>query len=283
LITYKGVTGWVWAPWYNPASGSPCSDLPLTAWPTFVPGPTATPAECIVAPSDVSAADHNVYAGPAETYPVIGTVATGVYVTATGIFSPENYGSWVRVNLNGMEGWVDAGAWMFGGGGCWPLPVVDFFPHPPTFTPSPTDSGPTPTATDTPTPTPEGATAPTPQLEFGWSVPGDIGTTQTLSETFPSQGSTSPTHHLVITVTGIPQGDGNDSRRVVDFTLTCIGSGSLKWGWRFSPGTFGCGDTTRMNALSWSTNSVDFLIQAAVTGADTLTYIMTVTFSAYTG
>jgi hypothetical protein len=215
-----------------------------------------------------------VYTGPAKNYPILGQVPTGVYITATGIFSQDNYNTWIRVDYNGQEGWMDGTYLMFGGGGCWPLPPVDYQPHPPTFTPSPTLSPSQPPVTEEP------------PIAFDMSVPGDIGTVRSFSAGFPWQGNPTSSHLLRITVTDIPHSSGNDGRRIVDYTLTCIGSGSglLWWDWALAQGSpRTCGETVRSNGLLWSANTVQFLISAPVTGSDTVTYTVTIAVSAYPG
>lgn len=161
-VRVGNVTGWVWATWYDPGRGAPCSDLPLTAWPTLPPTPVSTPTTtaCVVAPDETPTGDHNVYAGPANTYPVLGTLNSGSYVIATGLFTQDNYDTWIRIDFNGQDGWMSGGSLMFAGGGCWPLPPVDFTPHPPTFTPN----APVPTPTDTQIP---GDASATPQASSG--------------------------------------------------------------------------------------------------------------------
>lgn len=134
-----------------------------------------------------------------------------------------------------------------------------------------------PNITPSPSPT-ESESSSTPVI-LQFSVSGMIGTVTNL----PASGGTqsqSETHDLYITITDIPPGDSNDSRRVVDYTLICAGGANdnlLVWGWAVAPGTFHCGDSAHSNGLKWDSNVVHFVVNVPAYTA----YSLTIAVSAY--
>ena len=124
---FSGQVGWVSAASIQP--NMPISNLPVvgaTAPP--VPGPITDPAHT-----------RSLYAGPASTFNIVGTVHQGQNVTLLG---RNSQGNWVKVLLDsGVQGWVSASL-VHSSVPLFSLPIVDGIVTPPQPAPQP-PQGPT--------------------------------------------------------------------------------------------------------------------------------------------
>lgn len=206
------------------ATGTPLPAIfEATPTPTFDPN-----AVCYVAPGDYGPPDVNLYSGPGTMYEIVGSLEIAEYARATGIFSQMNYSAWVRVEHEGVVGWVDATYYMFDGRGtmgCWPLPQVNVYPLPPTFTPTPTLEGDLATPTPQPYPGLSATSTLLPDIDYNdvLYLGGDVGYEDELTRTLPlAKGAT---QHQVSVRVNVPPGE----QRHVNVTVICSRAESIRW------------------------------------------------------
>jgi len=149
--------------------------------------------------------------------------------------------------------------------------------------PEPTSIAPTATLPTASTPTPAPSWSPPEHVDQAMTVSGEPGTVQQFSASLPSEdGLTS--HAIQITV-DIPAADGNAGRRLVEYSVTCAGTGSdsLRWDfWGWPPVELTCGDTKKSEGLKWDYNVVYFVVEVPADSIASVTYTFSVKVDEYT-
>ena len=114
------------------------------------------------------------------------------------------------------------------------------------------------------------------------AVMGNVGAVQQLTASLPSEDGL--VSHVIQTTIDISPEEGNAGRRSVEFSVDCSGTGTekLHWGWWGQPpAMLTCGSTTSSDDLSWSHNTVYFVIEVPPDGITAVTYTFTVKVGDY--
>lgn len=246
-------------------TSAPASPTPRpTGTPTPLPPPTGTgvlpSGECHVAPTDTEGVDTNIYSGPGKMYGVIGSLQIGEYVLATGMYSPNNYATWVRVSFGSAEGWVEGLYYMFEGDGCWPLPSVDVPDPPPTWTVIPY------------TPLPTSTLPPEVALNQVIYLSGDIGFADQITGQLPN-GAGSAAEYV-----GIRVNVQNTEVRLITILVQCSGANpsNLRWGYYGSETRYECGRSIE-SGVSQGGNLIVIALAIPSDGTTAVTYTVTAT------
>lgn len=119
-------------------------------------------------------------------------------------------------------------------------------------------------------------------LDYTLYVAGDVGTVYTFSQTIPSENKDND-HTLAVHV-DLPEVNGPEGARWVDYKLVCAGSdmGNLQWGWWSNawsaPLPLACDDSTEEPI---SASRTHYLEIRTARDAASITYTLTIAISAY--
>lgn len=255
-IGFQGAVGWTYVTGRETLSGT-CDAIPLLDVPPATPTPVGGEAgsECRM----TFAHDTDLYSAPDVSSDVITTLPAGTEgIVMSYVKLPE--GMWHQVavgNTVSSFGFVQSEIPPVGlSGDCGNIPAYQEESPQVAFTGQP---------------------------DYQIDVSGEVGTERQFSETLPSSDGKS--QHILEIYVGIPQADGNDGRRTVEYTIDCqdtdnAGVLGFHWGWWDSTDLpFACGDKTVSDGLLWSESTVHFILIGDP--QHPLTYVITIKVSAY--
>jgi|GEM_PF-3708068 len=255
-IEFGSAIGWTYVTERLTLSGTcdaiPYLDVTPGATPTLNPNQLAMLCQLITGPDDI-----DVHSTPDASTDVVATLPLGTQVNV--ISYAKRDGLWYEIEGNAVYGFIqtDLMPSTVSGDAC-NLPIYH---------------------------------EPVPQVEFTGEpdyvigVPGDVGTEQRFTQTLPSNDGKS--QHIVEFNIEIPQAEGNEGRRFVEYYVGCedtdnAGVLGFHWGWWDSTDLpFTCGDKTVSDGLLWSDSTVHFVLMGDPQHPLTYTFIITV--SAYPG